>query len=119
MGAFDGVKLYPISCWTVVKEREFTENELKSIKEAKVIPSKFGMSVCFMFVNGNRYIPLEPVAAVNLGDRLKPENLKLIELEYTGTDPNQIKKKALKVRVCATADNVVVEPTFEDPFNLG
>lgn len=111
---FDLVKLYA-SEWTEVNSRKFTEAECKSVQGATVVASQYGKSVCFLFVNGKRYIPLEPTADVTIGDTLAVDKLKLVALKYTGTNTQQKVTDILRIRV---EKDELPAATFDNPFGI-
>lgn len=114
MSIFDFVRLYQNE-WTEVDSRKFTPEECKVVQGVNVVASKYGKSVCFMFANGKRYIPLEPVANVAVGDILSTESLELVSLEYTGSNPSQKVTKVLRIRIPKEESTAT---TFDNPFGL-
>lgn len=110
---FDLVKLYA-SEWTEVNNRKFTNEECEAVKGATVVASQYGKSVCFMFINGKKYIPLEPTADVAIGDTLNMSDLKIVALKYTGTNTSQKVTNILRIRV----DKQEKEVTFDNPFGI-
>lgn len=115
MSVWDTVKLYA-SEWVETKCRKFTPQECAAVIKATVVPSKFGKSVCFLFSNGKRFIPLEPTAPVEVNDVLKMENLELINLNYVGTKESLIGAQVPRIRVHAEVEPPVI--TFDNPFGL-
>lgn len=111
---FDAVKLYE-SEWTEVNSRKFTPEECKSVQGCSVVPSQYGKSVCFLFVNGKRYIPLEPTATVAVGDTLAVDKLKIVALKYSGTNTQQKVTDILRIRIEEEEPAVA---TFDNPFGL-
>jgi hypothetical protein len=111
---FDLVKLYA-SEWTEVNSRKFTPEECKAVQGCSVVASQYGKSVCFMFVNGKRYIPLEPTADVAIGDTLAVDKLEIVALKYSGTNTAQKVTDILRIRV--TKDEAPAA-TFDNPFGL-
>lgn len=110
---FDLVKLYA-SEWTEVNNRKFTNEECEAVQGATVVASQYGKSVCFMFINGKKYIPLEPTADVAIGDTLNMSDLKIVALKYTGTNTAQKVTNILRIRV----DKQEKEVTFDNPFGI-
>lgn len=111
---FDLIKLYA-SEWTEVNSRKFTEAECKAVQGATVVASQFGKSVCFLFVNGKRYIPLEPTADVAIGDTLAVEKLQVVALKYSGTNTQQKVTEILRIRV---EKDEIPASTFDNPFGI-
>lgn len=113
-GIFDSIKVYN-SEWEEVGNREFTPEEQEAIKKATVVTSGWGFSACFFLAAGKSYIPIEPSANVSSGDELDVSNLKLVALEYRGTDPNITKTKVMRIRIVPKA---VQATDFNNPFGL-
>lgn len=111
---FDIVKLYA-SEWTEVNSRKFTPEECKAVQGCSVVSSQFGKSVCFLFSNGKRYIPLEPTADVAIGDTLAISELEIVALTYSGTNVNQKVRDILRIRVSSPKEAAA---TFDNPFGL-
>ena len=118
MSMFEGMRLYPIG-WKKVATREFTDAEKKAISEAKVVPSNYGRSVCFMMPSLGKvgYIALEPIADVELGDILDLDRLRIVSLEYEGTDTSIKVKRTLRIKVLPP-EQATQEVTFENPFGI-
>ena len=85
MGIFDNLKIYGEK-WQKVSERNFTSEEVKEVRDAIVVASTYGMSVCFMLNAGQTYIPVatECDDLVRSGDRLDIAKCKLITLSKQG-----------------------------------
>lgn len=111
---FDLVKLYA-SEWDETANRKFTPEECKAVKGCNVVASQYGKSVCFMFPNGKRYIPLEPTADASIGDTLSMDQLKLVALKYVGTNTNQKVTNIFRIRIEKDDTSVT---SFENPFGL-
>ena len=117
MGLFDLIRIYK-SEWTEVAARKFDEKECSLISEAVVVASKYGKSVCFTIPGkGKGFVPLEPVAKVEIGDKLNPAEIELVNLKYTGTDPLQTKTNIMRIRVPEKNDQMEVID-FNNPFNV-
>ena len=78
--------------WSVKSSRSFTEEEIAAVKSAKVVPSQYGNSVCFMMVRGGQtYISLANDATVGVGETIDLTKAKLLTLEKDGeSDINRI-----------------------------
>lgn len=59
MNIFSALKVYA-GKWQVSNTRAFSDEEVNAVDTAKVVPSKYGLSVCFMMKGGGMtYIPLD------------------------------------------------------------
>lgn len=72
--------------WNKVAERKFNDIEINAVKEAKVVPSEFGMSVCFfMKTGGTSYIPVSKQGyQPQVDDTVDLHSVSLITLERAG-----------------------------------
>lgn len=111
---FDIIKLYQ-SEWTEVNSRNFSPEECKAVQGCSVVASQYGKSVCFLFGNGKRYIPLEPTANVVIGDILDITKLKLVSLQYSGSNPEQQITNIMRIRV---ENQISTEVSFDNPFGI-
>ena len=111
---FGGLTIYAQK-WEVKDEVALDAEDKALFSSARVVSSDFGKSVCFLFVNGKRYIPLEPTADVAIGDTLAVDKLKIVALNYTGTNVNQKVTSILRIRV---EKDEPAEATFDNPFGL-
>lgn len=115
MGILDSLKSYD-SEWVETQTRKFSEAEVNAIQACVVVASKWGKSVCFSVIGSKKYIPLEPIATVNIGDSLDPSKMEIVSLKYVGSDPDKIKlKEILRVRIPEPEEQ---EASFDDPFGL-
>ena len=86
MNIFNSLKRYAES-WHESSKRKFTPEEIASIKEAKVIESKYGFSVCFVLVEGGQsYIPLDQNSSLGVGDTVDVTTAWLITLSRSGEE---------------------------------
>lgn len=77
--------MYNTNKWEEVERREFTEQEKKQVKEAYVVDSDFGDSVCFTMVNGMKsFIPLSNTSSLSVGEVVDLENAQIITLKKEG-----------------------------------
>lgn len=114
-GILDALKSYD-SEWVPTQTRKFSQAEVEAILACIVVASKWGKSVCFSVVGGKKYIPLEPIASVNIGDSLDPSKMEIVSLKYVGSDPEKRKlKDILRVRIPEPEE---AETSFDDPFGL-
>ena len=83
---FESLKKYAQS-WNVKEVRPFNEAEIKSVKEAEVIESSYGNSVCFTMVSGVKtYMPVSNDTTACVGDKVDISKAELIVLERDGDD---------------------------------
>lgn len=86
--------------WKEVSKRKFKEIECAHISEAVVVPSKYGKSVCFNIIGkGKAFIPLDPIARAEIGDKLNPAEIELVSLKYVGDNPIQAKTDIMRIRI--------------------
>lgn len=117
MGILDIIKIYK-SEWQEVNCRSFEEAECQKISEARVVASKYGKSVCLTIIGkGKGFIPLEPIANVEIGDILDPKELQLVNLKYVGDNLQQVKKDILRIRVPEKNESVDIV-SFDNPFGI-
>lgn len=114
MGLLDALHLYN-SEWTEIQSRKFSDAEVKAISSCTVVSSKWGRSVCFAVVGGKKYIPLEPNSDAAIGDNLDPAKLEIVQLKYTGSDPERQNKEIYRVR---TSSDNAEEINFDNPFGI-
>ena len=83
MNIFDLLKHY--GSWTVKEERNFNESEISDVKNAVVVPSQYGASVCMMMKSGgSTYIPLAQGCSVGVGESVDLSKAKLRTLSKQG-----------------------------------
>lgn len=81
---FSELKQYQTK-WQEVSRRKFNSTELAAIKEAKVVPSQFGLSVQFMMVGcGMTFIPLSEHSSAFPGDIVDMTKAELVTLSKPG-----------------------------------
>lgn len=106
--------------WKEVKTRIFTPQECDAVESIEVVAGKYCKRACFTIkVNGETFVDyksIEPIADVEIGQKLDPHDIVFVLLEYIGTDPNQKKKSDMKVRVLKATDKE--EVNFDNPFGL-
>lgn len=84
MNIFNNIQIYR-GKWSLKSSRKFNEEELKSIKSAKIVTSDYGLSVCFMMANGGTsYIPLSETSMGREGDSVDLKTANLLTLERQG-----------------------------------
>ena len=79
--------------WEIKSERDFTEEEIKMVNSAEVVPSNYGNSVCFNMVGGGMtFIPLSSDSTLTEGQTVDLTKAKLLTLGKEGeADINRIK----------------------------
>lgn len=86
MNIFSALKVYA-GKWQVSNKRAFSDEEINAVDTAKVVPSKYGLSVCFMMKGGGMtYIPLDQNSSLSEGDVINLKNAELITLHRDGDD---------------------------------
>lgn len=84
VNVFDTLKSYGEK-WQVVNKRQFNDNEKAVIRSNKVMPSDYGLSVCFTMVNGKtHYIPLSNQSQLTVGQSVNIDTVNLLTLERDG-----------------------------------
>jgi len=117
MSFLDLIKIYK-SEWQEVAARKFNQRECEQISEAIVVPSKYGKSVCFDIIGKSKaFIPLEPIARAEIGDRLNPTEIELVNIKYVGDNPTQAKTDILRIRV-PEKEEIIDAVSFENPFGV-
>lgn len=84
MNIFSSLRIYA-GKWGVKDSRNFTAEEIGAVKSAHVVDSQYGMSVCFMMINGGQtFIPLSTNSSLTLGDEVDLSKAKLLTLGRDG-----------------------------------
>ena len=86
MNLFAGLQVYGGS-WNVVNTRSFDAEEIAAVKNAEVVNSEYGKSVCFFMVGGGQtYIPLSNQSNLGVGDSVDLSKAKILTLHRDGND---------------------------------
>lgn len=86
MSIFSTLRRYATG-WTVKETTTFTAEEIKQVKRTEVVPSEYGMSVCFFFkAGGQSYIPLSRDSDVEIGQSIDLKKAKILTLSQEGSD---------------------------------
>ena len=86
MNIFDGLNVYG-GKWNVVNSRSFAPEETALVKNAEVVSSDYGKSVCFFMVGGGQtYISLSNQSALGVGDSVDLSKAKVLTLHRDGSD---------------------------------
>ena len=84
MGIFDKLNVYAQK-WAKTGSRGFQAEEIAAVKNAVVVESDYGNSVCFfMKAGGQTYLPLSTESAYQLGEEVDLTSAKLITLSKSG-----------------------------------
>ena len=91
MGIFDKLNVYAQK-WAKTGSRGFQAEEIAAVKNAVVVESDYGNSVCFfMKAGGQTYLPLSTESNYNVGDEVDLTSAKLITLSKSGeADINRV-----------------------------
>lgn len=86
MNIFSALKVYEVK-WQLSNKRAFSDEEVNAVDTAKVVLSKYGLSVCFMMKGGGMtYIPLDKDSSLSEGDVIDLKSAELITLHRDGDD---------------------------------
>jgi hypothetical protein len=86
MNIFNGLPVYGGS-WNVINSRGFEAGEIAAVKNAEVVSSEYGNSVCFhMLSGGQTYIPLSKDSTLSVGDSVDLSKAKILTLHRDGND---------------------------------
>ena len=86
MNIFATLKSYA-NQFKVANTRDFTQEELNLVNDAKVVLSQYGMSVCFFMKDGcQKYIPLSRDYVASEGDKIDLKKAKILTLVKEGSD---------------------------------
>ena len=84
MSIFNSLRVYA-GKWEVKSTRDFTEEEIKAVVHAVVVPSQYGNSVQFTMTGGGlTYIPLDQNSALGAGETVDLTKAKLVTLGKAG-----------------------------------
>ena len=84
MNLFDNLRTFA-GKWGVKNTRSFTDDEKSSVKNAVIVDSQYGHSVCFfMKAGGQKYVPLSTESTLKLGDTVNMDTAKLVTLSKDG-----------------------------------
>lgn len=80
MNIFDSLRSYAAS-WQVKDMRNFGSHEIQLVKDAEIVPSDYGNSVCFTMINGvKKFIPLDKDSTLSVGDKVDLTKAMLVTL---------------------------------------
>lgn len=88
---FSGLQKYA-DRFQIKDSRDFSAEELAAVKEARVVASEFGLSVCFFMHEGcQMYIPVARDSVCSVGDTVDLSAAKILTLSRDGSaDINRI-----------------------------
>lgn len=87
MNIFASLKSYANSFKPVGEPRNFSQEELSLVNNAKVVLSQYGLSVCFFMKDGcQKYIPLSRDSVACDGDIVDLNKAKILKLKKDGSD---------------------------------
>ena len=91
MGNFFSSKQVYGPKWQLVNSRSFTDEEINMVEEATVVPSEYGLSICFhMKAGGSIYTPVSRDSNVSAGETINLESAKILTLEREGESIERI-----------------------------
>jgi len=71
--------------WSVKSSRRFSQEEIDAVKEAHVVDSQYGLSVCFVMRSGDQtFIPLSNDSELVSGESVDLSKAELLTLEKNG-----------------------------------
>lgn len=84
MNIFQTMQMYA-GKWSVVGSREFTQEEKDLVARAEVVPSQYGLSVCFFMKNGQMgFVPLSNTSSLKEGQQVDLDKAKILTLSRPG-----------------------------------
>ena len=84
MSIFDSLRVYA-GKWEVKSSREFTEEEIKAVVQAVVVPSQYGNSVQFTMISGGlTFIQLDQNSTLGIGEIVDLTKARLVTLCKSG-----------------------------------
>ena len=84
MNIFSSLRVY-VGKWEVKSTRDFTEEEIKAVIHAVVVPSQYGNSVQFTMAGGGlTFIPLDQNSTLGVGETVTLTKAKLVTLCKSG-----------------------------------
>ena len=93
MGFLDSLTAYTASKWEVVSSEKLSKLDsagFKQINSAEVVEKEqdwgTSVSICMFLKDGKtrKYVPLSSESALEVGDKVDPKSLEIIELERDG-----------------------------------
>ena len=90
MCIFDSLKKYAEG-YELAGTRNFTPEEISAVSSAKVVPSTYGLSVCFVLkAGGQAYIPVSRDSTCQAGDVVDMTKAKVLKLTRDGESIDRV-----------------------------
>jgi len=84
MNIFSALRVYA-GKWSEKESRDFTSDEIAAVEQAKVVESQYGLSVCFMMIQGGMtFIPLDQNSSLGIDAVVDLTKAKLVTLQRPG-----------------------------------
>lgn len=83
MSIFSELKTYA-GKWSVVSSAKLDKVDVKSIQEATVVASEYGLSAKILTAKGTKYIPISRDSILAEGDDIEPKAIVLVVLSKEG-----------------------------------
>ena len=85
MSIFSSLRRYA-SGWTVKSSESFSAEDIALVSRTQVVPSEYGMSVCFFFKGGGQsYMPISRDSNVEIGQSVDLTKAKVLTLSQEGS----------------------------------
>ena len=84
MNIFSALRIYA-GKWSEKEVRNFTQDEVAAVEQAKVVESQYGYSVCFLMKSGGQtYVPLDQNSSLGIGSQVDLTKAQLVTLQCPG-----------------------------------
>lgn len=84
MSIFSSLRQYA-GKWSLKSSRGFSSEEIAEVKEATVVASQYGNSVCFMLAKGGQtYLPLSSDSQLGVGENVDLSKAQILTLSKEG-----------------------------------
>ena len=83
MSVFSELKSYA-GKWSVISSAKLDKADVKSIQEATVVSSEYGLSAKVLTAKGTKYIPISRDSILAEGDDIEPKAIVLLVLGKEG-----------------------------------
>lgn len=85
MSIFSSLRRYA-SGWSVKSTDSFSEEDIALVSRTEVVPSEYGMSVCFFFkAGGQSYMPVSRDSNIAIGQSVDLTKAKVLTLSQEGS----------------------------------
>lgn len=86
MNIFNALRIYA-GKWSEKEVRNFTQDEVAAVEQARVVESQYGFSVCFMMKSGGMtYVPLDQNSSLGIDAVVDLTKAQLVTLQRPGED---------------------------------